>query len=237
MPHDPHCGSTHNMGELEEKGCVIMTFKRRLLIVEDDPFMGSLMAGALTNEGFTTELANSAVAAKRLLKSFDPDAVIVDIDLGDGPNGIDFVQVVHKTRPEVAAILLSKHADSAGAGIDSAHIPEGVAYLRKSLMHDTASLVEAINAATKGASSDLRQDKQSKGSLDLLTKTQREILHMMALGLSNKEIAKKREVSLSSVEQRVSEIFKAFDISQTGTLVPRVEAIRRYIALSGVPER
>lgn len=163
--------------------------------------------------------------------------MLVDIDLGDGPNGIDFIQVVHKTRPDVAAILLSKHPDSAGAGIDSQHIPDGVAYLRKSLMHDTAALVDAIDKATKGPSAELRQDRQSKGSLDLLTKTQREILHMMALGLSNKEIAKKREVSLSSVEQRVSEIFKAFDIPQAGTLVPRVEAIRRYIALSGVPER
>ena len=212
-------------------------FQRRILIVEDDAFMGSLMSDALANKGFDALLASTAVEAKRQLKSFDPDVVLVDIDLGKGPNGIEFIQVVRKTRPEVAAILLSKHADSASAGLQGAHIPEGVAYLRKSLVHDTAALVASINEATKGHAAQLRQDKQSKGSLDLLTTAQREILHMMSLGLSNKEIAKQRGVSLSSVEQRVSEIFKAFEITQNDSVVPRVEAIRRYISVSGIPER
>ena len=212
-------------------------FQRRILVVEDDAFMGSLMAGALNNEGFDAKLALSAVAAKRQLKSFDPDVVLVDIDLGDGPNGIDFIQVVRKTHPAIAAILLSKHADSTSAGLQGAHIPDGVAYLRKSLVHDTRALVESINTAATGHAEHLRQDKESKGALDLLTKTQREILHMMSLGLSNREIAKQRNVSLSSVEQRISEIFKAFNIAQDEVVVPRVEAIRRYMAISGVPKR
>ena len=104
-------------------------------------------------------------------------------------------------------------------------------------MHDTRALVESINTAATGHAEHLRQDKDSKGALDLLTKTQREILHMMSLGLSNREIAKQRNVSLSSVEQRISEIFKAFNIAQDEVVVPRVEAIRRYMAISGVPKR
>ena len=212
-------------------------FQRRILIVEDDGFLGSLMAGALNNEGFDAKLALSAVAAKRQLKTFDPDVVLVDIDLGEGPSGIDFIHVVRKTHPAIAAILLSKHADSTSAGLQGAHIPDGVAYLRKSLVHDTHALVQSINTAATGHAENLRQDKESKGALDLLTKTQREILHMMSLGLSNREIAKQRNVSLSSVEQRISEIFKAFNIAQDEVVVPRVEAIRRYIAVSGVPKR
>lgn len=212
-------------------------FTRRILIVEDDAFMGSLMVGALTNEGFDAKLAESAIVAKRLLNSFDPDVVLADIDLGEGPNGIDFIEMVSQTRPEITSILLSKHADSAGAGLKGVRIPDGVAYLRKSLIHDTSALVFSINDAAKGHAKHLRQDQQSKGSLDLLTPAQREILHMMALGLSNKEISKQREVSLSNVEQRVSEIFKAFGIASNSSVVPRVEAIRRYIAVSGIPER
>ena len=212
-------------------------FERRILVVEDDPFMGSLMVDALSTRGFTARLAESAVKAKRQLKHFDPDIVLVDIDLGEGPNGIDFIQVVRTAHPEIAAILLSKHADSASAGLAGVHIPDGVGYLRKSLVHDTETLVESINAVTRGHAENLRHDRQSKGDIDLLTNTQREILHMMALGLSNKEIARQRSVSLSSVEQRVSEIFKAFGITHNDAVVPRVEAIRRYIAVSGIPER
>lgn len=214
-----------------------MPFQRRILIVEDDEFVGSLTAGALENEGFQTVVTVSSVAAKRKLSEFDPDVAIVDIDLGPGPTGIEFIQLLRRTRPEVAAILLSKHADSASAGIQEGHIPDGVAYLRKSHIHDTAALVAAIEGVTRGGAAELRHDRQSKGDLDLLTKSQREILHMMALGLSNKEIAHQRGVSLSSVEQRVSEIFKAFRIHADGTVVPRVEAVRRYIMQGGLPER
>ncbi len=212
-------------------------FQRRILIVEDDAFIGSLMVGALNNEGFDARLALSAVVAKRQLKTFDPDVVLVDIDLGEGPNGIDLIQVVRKLNPAIAAILLSKHADSISAGLQGAHIPEGVAYLRKSLVHDTRELVQSINTAATGHVEHLRQDKEGKGALDLLTKTQREILRMMSLGLSNREIAKQRNVSLSSVEQRISELFKTLNIAQDDVVVPRVEAIRRYMAVSGVPKR
>ena len=212
-------------------------FERRILIVEDDAFMGSLMAGALCNEGFTARVAASALDAKRQLAAFDPDVVIVDIDLGDGPNGIDFIQVVRASRPDVVAILLSKHADSASAGLRSSQIPDGVAYLRKSLVHDTQTLVDAIEEATRGRAEEFRHDRESKGSLDLLTSVQREILHLMAQGFSNRAIAEQRGVSLSNIEQRISEIFKAFDLTANDDVVPRVEAIRRYVAISGVPER
>jgi DNA-binding NarL/FixJ family response regulator len=208
-------------------------FQRRILIVEDDPFMGSLMAGALAHEGLDTRLANSAALAKRMLADFDPDAVLVDIDLGDGPSGIDFVRMAHRTRPDVAAILLSKHPDQESAGVVGTEIPDGVAYLRKSLIHDTAALVAAIDEVLRGAASRWRQDRASKGSLDGLTRTQREILHLMSLSLSNSEIAKKREVSVSNIEQRVSEIFRALGIRGDGATVPRVEAVRRYIAAGG----
>jgi DNA-binding NarL/FixJ family response regulator len=214
-----------------------MPFKRKILIVEDDEFIGSLIVGALKNEGFESVLAASSLIAKRAVRDFDPDLVVVDIDLGEGPTGIDFVQMLRRSRPDIAGILLSKHADAESAGLASGHIPDGVAYLRKSLVHDTQTLVEAIEDTLRGHVSLVRHDKQEKGLLNTLTKSQRSILHLMALGLSNKEIAARKDVSVSNVEQRVSEIFKAFDINQSGSFVPRVEAVRRYIAESGLPER
>ena len=214
-----------------------MTFKRRVLIVEDDTFLGSLMVEALSKNGFEADLAESAVLAKRKLASFDPDAVVVDIILGSGPNGIDFINFILKSNPGVAPIVLSKYADTASAGLAESEVPKGVTYLRKSLMLDTASLVSAINQALNDSSMAVRQDKVSKDTLDLLTTAQREILHLMALGLSNKEIARKRGVSVSSIEQRATEIYKTFGIAQDDILMPRVQAIRRYISVAGMPEQ
>ena len=211
--------------------------KPRILIVEDDEFTGSLISSALTNEGYETQVASSALDAKASLKTFDPDAVLVDIDLGSGPNGIEFIQFVHKSRPEIAPILLSQFGDTVSAGAKDARIPDGVAYLRKSVIQSTEALAEAIREAMRGRTKDLRHDKRDKGLLSNLTKSQYEILQMMAMGLSNKEIAARRNVSLSSVEQLVSGVFKAFNISQDERFVPRVEAIRIFIDESGLPRR
>jgi DNA-binding NarL/FixJ family response regulator len=215
----------------------VSVFLRRILIVEDDALLGSLLTSALGHEGFETECASSALDAKKKLRSFDPDIVLADIDLGEGPSGIDLVNLIHQTRPEVVAIILSKYADSRGAGFTHADVPPGVAYLRKSLVHDTGALVTAINNAARGHVDSLRHDQGNRGDLDKLTQSQREVLHLMALGFSNLEIAKRRKVTVSNVEQRISRIFKAFNIPADGTVVPRVEAIRRYIAVNGIPER
>ena len=212
-------------------------FKPRVLIVEDDDFTGSLITGALANEGFETTLATTALAAKKAVQSFDPDAVLVDIDLGDGPNGIELVQVLRKSRPEIAVLLLSKYGDTVSAGAKDARIPDGVAYLKKSELHSTANLVEAITDTMRGKATTLRHDQGKSGRLGALTKSQREALQMMAQGLSNKEIAARKGVSLSSVEQLVNGVFKAFGLSHDDRVVPRVEAIRIYVSESGLPKR
>lgn len=212
-------------------------FQRRILIVEDDEFTGSLITSALASKGFDTELATSALAAKKLLDKFDPDAVLVDIELGDGPNGIDFVQMVHKSRPDISPILLSKHGDIVSAGAKDALIPPGVAYLRKSVIQSTEALVDAIQEAMRGRTAGLRHDRERASQLDVLTKSQREILQMMAQGLSNKGIARQRGVSISSVEQLVTGIIKTLNLPQDDAVSPRVEAIRIFVAESGLPKR
>jgi DNA-binding NarL/FixJ family response regulator len=214
-----------------------MPLERRILILEDDRFIGSLIGGALRSEGFDSLLVSSILDAKKALVKFDPDVVIVDIDLGDGPSGLEFVQMLGISRPDIAAVLLSKHPDAESAGFSSASIPDNVAYLRKSLVHDTSALLAAIESTVRGLGSPVRQDKEPRGRLDNLTKSQRSILHLMAQGYSNRQIADRKSVSLSNVEHRVNEIFKVFQLSQDGDVVPRVEAIRLYIAESGLPER
>lgn len=210
-------------------------FERRLLVVEDDPLMGSLLRDALVQHGFGTQLVISAVEAKRAIESFDPDAVLIDVNLGSGPNGIQLVHMLLHSRPDIVPILLSKFADLASAGIVD-ELPAGVTFLRKGLMHDTRALTDAINAALTDASARVRQDELSKGTLDALTKPQREILHLMARGLSNKEIARQRAVSVSNIEHRATAIYKALQIPTSDDVMPRVAAIRLYIASAGMPE-
>lgn len=221
-----------------EKICFRMpNFSRRVLLVDDERLLCTTLAETLENYGMDTRCAFSAKEAKRLLAQFDPDVVIVDIDLGAGPSGIDFIGVVRRQYPEVVAMLLSKHPDSISAGYSSADIPEGVAYLRKSLVFDAQELVNAIDEAARGQNPPPRHDKATVTAIDNLTRTQRDVLHLMALGLSNQEISKRRGVTVSAVEQRITEINRTLGIVPDGTAVPRVLAIREYMSVVGVPQR
>lgn len=59
----------------------------------------------------------------------------------------------------------------------------------------------------------------------------------MALGYTNDTIAEIKGAGRSTVERWVAGIFKAMDIDSRGDVNPRVEAVRRYIAAAGIPER
>jgi len=204
-------------------------FERRILIVEDDPFVGNLLNETLSAHGFTTQLCNSALSAKKIVNSFDPDAAIIDISLGDGPSGIELVHILQISHPEIVPMLLSKHPDAASAGIHHSLIPSGVAYLRKSLVHNTVDLLAAINHALRGHGGSIRQDEKKERRIDRLTRAQMEVLQLMAKGLSNAAIAKERGTSLSAVEARVSEIFKTLRIANSDEVVPRVSAILTFL--------
>jgi DNA-binding NarL/FixJ family response regulator len=56
---------------------------------------------------------------------------------------------------------------------------------------------------------------------------------MMALGMSNAEIARRRSVGISTVEKRASEIFRTFGIDREESVVPRIMAIRIYFGEMG----
>ena len=70
-----------------------------------------------------------------------------------------------------------------------------------------------------------------------LTKTQSEVLRMVAQGYTNSEIAARRETSVSAVEQLLNAIFRGLGIINSSQINPRAEAMRIYISEAGLPHR
>lgn len=207
-------------------------FKRRILIVEDDAFVGALLRESLTGRGFLCEVAVSAVDAKQIITKFDPDVALVDINLGVGPSGIELVEYLAQARPEIAPMLLTQRASV----VNASHLPENVAFLRKGMLSDTDYLVDAIEETVRGRGSAIKHQAEDH-ELAQLSKTQLEVLRLIALGYTNAEIAKERGTTISGAEQSVSTVFKALGLNEPNPLVPRVEAARRYIRAQGFPER
>lgn len=209
---------------------------RRILVVEDDVMVASLVADSLTREGFETAVAHSAVEAREQVQATDPDGAVIDINLGSGPSGLQVGQWLHRTHPHIALVFLSRHVDPRAAGLEKWQVPPGASFLSKGRMSEPQSLVRAIESALQQSPTITRHDLETTSKLKHLTATQIEILRLAAQGLTNTAIAERRGTSERTVEQRLQAVYEALDIEVTRTLNPRVQAIRFFLEAGGLVE-
>ena len=207
---------------------------RAVLVVEDDALLRELLAVALERHGFSVDTAASASDAKRSFSRGDHDALVLDINLGPGPNGFDLAEVIRKQAPHVAIVFLTNLPDSRFAGRSPEDVPKGVAYLRKSNLGDVDALISALDSALRGAGVErFRQDRDPDRPLAHLTRKQIAVMSLVAAGKSNAQIAEERGVSVKAIEDTVSRAAQALgiDTREEGNL--RVAAVRRYLAATG----
>jgi len=164
----------------------------------------------MLREGFDAIYRHSAVSARKALVAHDPDVVIVDINLGEGPTGVQFGQWLHKAHPHVAQVYLTKFADPATAGFSQWDLPPGSSLLAKGRISDAQAVVTAVELALQESSSVTRHDLVAIGPLSGLTKTQFAIIQLAAQGLANSAIATHRNTTERAVEQRLKAVYEHF---------------------------
>ena len=210
---------------------------RKLLVVEDEPLMASLLAQTLRSANFQVETAANAADARKVIDRFDPDIVLLDISLGDGPSGIHLAHVIHETRPDIAVLILTKHPDAKSATAEGLELPPNVGFLRKHLVSDLQYLVNAIEKVLTDRSEEVRQDEPHVNPLANLGQQAMKVLALMAQGYNNTEIAVRMELSVKSVERWIENIYKELKIESKGAINPRVEAARQYYLIAGISQR
>ena len=211
-------------------------YARRLMIVEDEPLVATLLSEALKNADFEIGVAHSAAQATKLAQKFDPDVAIIDINLGQGASGVELAYIFDKKYSGIALLLLTKHPDLRTAGYSETEIPEGCGFLRKDLMNDTKSLIRAIDQVVRSKDK-LRQDSDPTRPFKNLTNAQVDLLRLIAQGYTNSKIAQLRDTSVRAVEQSIKAVYQNLGITVSGDLNPRVEAARVFISIAGTPKR
>jgi DNA-binding NarL/FixJ family response regulator len=212
-------------------------FQRRLLLVEDEPMTASLLTKVLQGEGFVVESVPDVPSARTMVRDFDPDCALIDISLGSGPSGTDLAFMLSQERPDIALLFLTRHPDLRTAGLSEQDIPPNCGFVRKDLVHDPTYLVEAIEQVLRDQPREVRHDTDPSRPLGDLTEHQLEVLRLLALGYTNEAIARIKGAGRSTVERWVAGILKAMSIDSGGEVNPRVEAVRRYVAVAGIPPR
>lgn len=203
---------------------------RSVLIVEDDALLRELVAEALESRGFRVTTAATAADAMRAVHAADPDGALVDIDLGEGPNGFDFAERMLKEYPHTAVVFLTNLPDPRFADRALDGLPRGIAYLRKSAISDVDSIIAALDAALRGGSLTAhRHDRSPNRPLASLTRRQIDALRMVVDGKTNAQIAAARGVTLKSVEATLQRAYLAIGIDPNADGNSRVLAARRYL--------
>lgn len=206
-----------------------MDFKRRILVVDDEPIIRTLICDRFLSLGFDAWAAADAFSAQELARKHDPDALVVDLDLGEGPTGIELITAMAAKKPELGFVLLSNFSPAQW----EMRVAQNLSFVHKSQVLDFQNLVNALNLVLSSRKRNSRLGASAELDSLPLTKKQTRVLALLADGLSNQEIAEKLEVSKGAIEQTVQRIYQALKLDEHGTGSRRVAAARIYAKTMG----
>lgn len=219
-----------------------MAGTKGVLIVDDHPLFREGLKNTIARAcGFeVVGEAGKALDALRLAAEIKPDLVLIDITLPD-QSGIELTRALRRSVPDAILLIVSVHsatnyiADSFAAG--------AAGYLVKDSLPET--LIQALEVVSQGgyfldkpispeAAKRLRElhppsSSRALSRYELLTRRQREVMHLLVQGLSYKAIAAKLYISPRTVEGHRNEIMRTLELSNTVELT-------RYAVRSGIIE-
>jgi DNA-binding NarL/FixJ family response regulator len=146
-----------------------------------------------------------------------PEAVVVDIRMPPThtDEGLVAAQRIRTQHPDIGVLLLSQYVEPSYAMRLIQDHPERVGYLLKERIFDAAILVDALRRITEGECvidptivSRLVGRQRRKDPLSGLTDREREVLGLVAEGLSNLAIANRLFVTERTIEAHTKQVFE-----------------------------
>lgn len=199
----------------------------RVLLVEDEDFTRTMVGEMLTASGITVRPVASVAEALNVIDEFDPNVVLTDLDLGDGPDGADLLTKVAEERPWTGMVVMTAHASPELAINDASRIPEQAGYIVKSEIHSIQNLISVIQESIIMPGNFNGSDSENEEKITITT-SQAEILRMIADGLSNTSIAEARGITLRAAEALIQRTFVALGVNGDSSINPRVVAVRKW---------
>ncbi|CAN7350719.1 response regulator [Mycolicibacterium frederiksbergense] len=210
----------------------------RVVIADDDVLLREGLASLLQREGF--EVVGQAGDAEQLLALVDgqgPQLVLTDIRMppGHSTEGLDAARLIRERSPQTAIMVLSAHVDVDHA-MELLAGGHSIGYLLKSRVVDVNDFVDTLRRVSHGASvidpalvAELVSARRRDDPLAALSNREREVLTLMAEGLSNGGIGRRLWVTEGTVEKHVRSILTKLDLPETGDDHRRVRAVIVYL--------
>ena len=192
----------------------------RVVVVEDDAFTRTMLVSTLSQAGLSVILeTGSAAEAVQKAPNLKPAVAVLDLHLGIGPTGIDVAHALRRSDPRLLDANLPP-------------MPGNSQYLTKESVIQLEVLLQAISNSLVNKSA--KTKFKTTSNMNTLTDIQIEVLRLLADGMSNSEIAKRRVVSEKSVEVTIARIAKTLNLAKDSSRNQRVHMAKAYFAALGM---
>lgn len=195
------------------------------LVVEDDVAMRTLVANAMEDLGFDTTMSEQIVDTVALAETLQPDIVLLDLNLGPGPTGLDLIDPILDVAPYCAILLLSTFRSPQLVKSGPSSLPPAVSFFCK---RDLTS-IGALHSAVEAAMDHEMIGRQIPHGVPVVSRNQAEVLRMMAQGMSNEAIRRERGCSIRAVERMVGRLFASLGVTEGDQSNMRAQAVRMYL--------
>lgn len=196
--------------------------KIKVLVTDDHPMVLEGMKSMLQQISFVeiTGIAGNAFEAMEQIKKNRPHIVITDINMPE-ISGMELTQKIRNEFPEVKVIAMSTFKERSYI---SQMIQSGASgYLVKSASKE--EIEEAILSVYEGKlymSLDINLSTAEKNELNnipVLSSREKEVLQLIADGLTNPQIADKLFISLHTVDSHRKNLLTKFGVNNTASLI------------------
>ncbi|GAA4478596.1 response regulator transcription factor [Rhodococcus olei] len=211
----------------------------RIVIAEDNAILAEGLAQLLIERGHEVPaVAGDAPGLADAVDAHRPDAAVVDIRMPPTFTDEGLVEAIALRRrfPDVGVLVFSQWVETRYATELLAGRAAGVGYLLKDRVADVAEFVAALERVAAGGTAldpevvtQLMGSSRRTDALDRLTPREREVLALMAQGLSNSALATSLGVTERAVEKHVGNIFTKLDLPPSEGHHRRVLAVLRHL--------
>jgi len=214
----------------------------RLLIVDDHAVVRTGLRTLFSDEHDLSVVGEAASAAEAIaqVQALPPDVVLLDVRMGDGDDasGIEACREIRALRPETRVIMFTSFGER--ESVLAAVMAGADGFLTKTVSH--GKLLEAIRAVARGESildPRVTRDvldrisglaKAPAGPEDQLSEREREVLALIAEGLTNREIAERLVISPFTARNHVTHILEKLGVSRRAEAAARAVRLGLYSA-------
>jgi DNA-binding NarL/FixJ family response regulator len=202
--------------------------RTRILICDDHTLFVEGIKAMLRNES-SLEIVGEARDGRQaveLVKELKPDLLLMDVSMPD-MNGFDATQRVHELDPNIKVLILTMHDEEE---LVARCLEAGAAgYIIKDA--PASQLLYAIEMVTKGerylspvvlkqvVAGYVKNSNVPQTSYDRLSPREREVLKLLAEGLSVKEVATRLNLSVKTVDVHKTNLMKKIDVHDRTELI------------------